>query len=130
MASPSKTTSEPSLVDRMTTKIRQRFFLFFMAHSALPATPDLYPFDHRHFITTSSFADQLRILAIVYMAYFADVAEERIMDMLGATFVQGREPWKLWERALRRQWVNEAHRSESDEWTVVEKNDLGSIRLA
>lgn len=130
MESPSNTTPELCMIERMTTKIRQRFFLFFMAHSALPATPDLFPFDNMHFITTSSFADQLRILAIVYLAYIADVAEERIMDILGATFVEGREPWKLWERALKRQWVDEAESSESDDWTVVEKNDLGSIRLA
>jgi hypothetical protein len=90
----------------------------------------LYPFDNKHFITASSVADQLRILVIVYLAYLADVAEERIMGLLGATFVDGREPWKLWERALKRQWVDQADKLESDDWTVVEKDDLGSIRLA
>jgi hypothetical protein len=67
----------------------------------------------------------------LYLAYFADTAEERIMRMVGATFVEGREPWKLWERALRRQWLlpNQAP-TETSDWTMVEKDDLGSIRLA
>jgi len=130
METPTDATPSLSTVERMTLKIRERFFLFFMAHSALPATPDLFPFDNRHFITASRYSDQVRILTIVYLAYLADVAEERIMGLLGATFVEGREPWKLWERALRRQWVEQTDRSESDDWTVVEKDDLGSIRLA
>jgi len=119
-----------SKVERMTSKTRERFFLFFMAHSALPATPDLFPFDKKHFITSSSRADQLRIMIIVSLAYFADVAEERIMGLLGATFVEGREPWKLWERALKRQWVDQAEKWNTDEWTAVEKDFMGSIRLA
>jgi hypothetical protein len=130
MESPTKPTRDPSMVQSMTSKIRQRFFLFFMARSALPATPDLFPFDNKHFIKASSLTDQLRILVIVYLAYFADVAEERIMRLLGATFVEGREPWKLWERALKRQWVEQADRLHAEDWTVVEKDDLGSIRLA
>jgi hypothetical protein len=130
MEIPADRTSDSSAVERMTMKIRQRFFLFFMAHSALPATPDLFPFDDKHFFAPVSIYDQLRILIIVYLAYLADVAEERIMGLLGATFVEGREPWKLWERALKRQWVDQADRLESDDWTVVEKDDLGSIRLA
>jgi hypothetical protein len=130
LGTPTKPRPGLSTVERMTMKIRQRFFLFFMAHSALPATPDLFPFDDKHFIAPSSTYDQLRVLIIVYLAYLADVAEERIMGLLGATFVEGREPWKLWERALKRQWVSQTDRLESDDWTVVEKDDLGSIRLA
>jgi hypothetical protein len=130
MESPTSAIADLSTVERMTSKIRERFFLFFMAHSDLPATPDLFPFDNKHFIAPSSIYDQVRILLIVYLAYLADVAEERIMVLLGATFVEGREPWKLWERALKRQWVSQTDRLESDEWTVVEKDDLGSIRLA
>jgi hypothetical protein len=130
METTTDTGSDSSALEHMAMEIRQRFFLFFMAHSILPATPDLYPFDNKHFITASSVADQLRILVIVYLAYLADVAEELIMSLLGATFVEGREPWKLWERALKRQWVSQTDRLESDDWTVVEKDDLGSIRLA
>jgi hypothetical protein len=125
-----RSTSEVSRIARLTSTVRQRFFLFFMAHSALPATPDLWPLDSRHFITTSSLFDQVRILAIVYLVYIADVAEERIMGLLGASFVEGREPWKVWERALKRQWIHQADKSELDDWNVVEKDDLGSIRLA
>jgi hypothetical protein len=62
------------------------------------------------------------------MAYAADVAEEKIMRMLGATFVEGREPWKIWERALGRMY-SETSVMDNDGWTVVEKEDLGSIRL-
>ena len=122
--------SEQSAIDRWTTITRQRFFLFFMAHSYLPATPDLWPIDNHHFIEVDSFSDRFRILAIVYLAYLADIAEERIMGMLGASFVEGREPWKLWERALRRQWRNQGSVLGSDDWTVIDKDDLGSIRIA
>jgi hypothetical protein len=122
--------AESSTIGRMTSTIRQRFFLFFMAHSSLPATPDLWPIDNKHFVNVSRLSDRLRVLVIVYLAYLADLAEERIMRLLGATFVEGREPWKLWERALRRQWVEQADPSDSQEWTVVDKEDLGSIRLA
>jgi hypothetical protein len=120
-----------SRIDRLTAHVRQRFFLFFMSHSTLPATPDLWPLEDKHFISLSSLSDRLRVLAILYLAYFADTAEERIMRMVGATFVEGREPWKLWERALRRQWLlpNQAP-TETSDWTMVEKDDLGSIRLA
>jgi len=44
-------------------------------------------------------------LVIVFLSYFADVGEESISSTIGAMFVQGREPWKLWERALARQYV-------------------------
>lgn len=119
-----------SRIERMTATIRQRFFLFFMAHSALPATPALFPFDDRHFINGSSLSDSIKILIIVYLAYLADVAEEQIMRLLGATFVEGREPWKVWERALKRQWDAQADSVDSEGWTVVDKDDLGSIHLA
>jgi len=118
-----------SILERMTNAMRRRFFLFFMAHSALPATPDLWPFDDSHFITNPSLVDQIEICLIVTLAYFADLAEEQIMRLVGASFVEGREPWKQWERALKRQWKDKLVSDESDGWTVVEKDDLGSIRL-
>jgi hypothetical protein len=130
MAAPKKPSSNQSTIGRWISTIRQRFFLFFMAHSILPATPDLWPFDNHHFIDVDSFADRLRVLVIVYLAYLADIAEEQIINMLGASFVQGREPWKLWERALRRQGRNQASTLGSDDRTLIDKEDLGSIRIA
>ena len=130
MTVPETFPSNQSVIGQWTSTIRQRFFLFFMAHSYLPATPDLWPIDNQHFIEVDSLSDRLRILAIVYLAYLADIAEGRIMGMLGASFVEGREPWKLWERALRRQWRDQGSILGSDDWTVIDKDDLGSIRIA
>lgn len=119
---------QQSLPNRMIWRMRQRFYLFFLAHSAMAPTPDLWSCSTEHFSNDLSFMDRCRVLMIVSMAYAADVAEEKIMRILGATFVEGREPWKIWERALGRMY-SETSVMETDGWTVVEREDLGSIRL-
>jgi hypothetical protein len=120
--------AQQSLLSRMIWQMRQRFYLFFLAHSTIAPTPDLYTYDLEHFSNDLTFMDRCKVLMIVSMAYAADVAEEKIMRMLGATFVEGREPWKIWERALGRMY-SETSVMDNDGWTVVEKEDLGSIRL-
>jgi hypothetical protein len=120
-----------TMLDLYIWQARQDFYLFFLAHSTIAPTPDLWLYGHSHFSQDFSFTDRFRVLMIVYLAHTADLVEERIMRLLGATFVEGREPWKLWERALRRQWqdVDASIDADNEAWTVVEKDDLGSIRL-
>jgi hypothetical protein len=51
--------------------------------------------------------------------FLSDVAEERVMRMFGARFLDGQEPWRVWERALRITYM--------DERKSVEQGDLGSV---
>lgn len=122
---------QTTIFTRLADRTRQSFFTFFLAHSVLAPSPDLWHRTETHFSTSLPTLDQYRLMLIVMLAYFADVAEERIMRAMGATFVEGREPWKVWERALRRTYEQHEVRPEAstDDWAIVEADDLGSIRL-
>lgn len=125
------TTPHPTcLPARLADSLRHSFFVFLLSHSLLAPTPDLWTYSIPHFTDTLPVLDQWRAMLVVLLASTADRVEERIMCWLGASFVEGREPWKLWERALRRSYLTQiTPDSSSEEWTVVEKGNLGSIRI-
>lgn len=64
------------------------------------------------------------------MAFFASWAEEAVMHLVGARFVAGSEPWKLWERALRRLYLEAKVDSRGIDSELEKEGweDLGSIQ--
>lgn len=100
----------PGGIDSYTAAMRQKYVRWFWTQSLVPPTPDLVSTNSNPIFANLAWAG----LVIVIFSYFADVAEESIMNALGAKFVIGREPWKLWERALERQY-QVAERGKEDE---------------
>jgi hypothetical protein len=119
-------------VGRLSHRIRNSFFQFLGSHSDIAPTPDLLATD-THFTDHFSTVDQFRSFLVVLLAVTAERAEERIMNWMGATFVEGREPWMIWDRAVRRHYQQLAKESDagggSDDWTLVDEDDLGSRRI-
>lgn len=129
---PAAFATRPSLSDRLAVWLRRSFFVFCLSHSLLAPTPDLWsvPGINRHFTESLPTGDKYRVMLVVLLASMADRLEEQIMSWLGASFVEGREPWKLWERALRRSYQSDLGSDTTNEqWSIIEKEDLGSIRI-
>ncbi|ORY24229.1 hypothetical protein BCR39DRAFT_595395 [Naematelia encephala] len=95
---------ESSQVD-LAHSVRERYLAFFWLHSYIAPSPDLLSTPVGHFASQCGLVDQVWVWFIVWTAWAADVAEEWIMYVLGARFVEGREPWRIYERALRRMYV-------------------------
>ena len=131
-------TSLPSsmsrIIDGLADRIRRSFTLHLFAHSTISPEPSHMsslptltassssssPFSskvtqtsrrYRHFSQhpLTPIMDRFHTLVIIALAAFADWAEERIMHAIGARFVDGQEPWKVWERALRRMYTMQAY---------------------
>lgn len=125
--SPSQSISIPA---QLAYRLRRSFFSFLVSHADTAPTPDLWHTSDAHFLNYCSYADSIRVFLVVLLACTADRAEERIMAWLRATFVEGREPWKVWDRAVRRYYRTQADDgSNSEDWTLIEKDDLGSKRI-
>jgi hypothetical protein len=121
---PSNSKDAHSIPARAAASIRSRHLRFLWSHSRIAPTPDLAHPPDNHFINShpdgkrSSWVDTL-VFTIVVQQFLADVAEEWVMRMFGARFLDGQEPWRVWERALRRSYM--------DESKSMEQDDLGSM---
>ena len=107
------------LVSRQVERLQRAYMLHLFSHSTISpeprhmtSLPTPHPTGHSpsSFISSFTATDRLRVLLIITLAAWADWAEERIMYAVGARFVEGQEPWKVWERALRRQFRAEDSR--------------------
>lgn len=131
----------PGFFDSMSKTIRDRHVRWYWSHSIISPTPDLVSTDTQPMWPNLGYVGYF----IVLLSYLADVAEESILHMLGAKFVEVREPWKLWERALARQYVTAAENTDreqgAEDWKAAPEDtalkrsesadewvDLGSIR--
>ncbi len=127
--------------DTMIEAVRSRHLRWYWTRSCIPPTPDLVSYDSRPIFSNLG----LTGLCIVFMSYFADILEVSILEALEAKFVEGREPWKLWERAVARQYQSSKgadveggtkqsistglrRRSSDGSETGGEWVDLGSVR--
>lgn len=124
------TKASVTTISQLTSRLRRSFFLFLIYHSETPPTPDLWLSTDLHFTQQSSSLDRFRTFLVVLLAVTAERAEERVMNWMGASFVEGREPWMIWDRAIKRynQQSSDAGGG-TDDWTLVEKEDLGSRRI-
>jgi hypothetical protein len=87
-------TGPQSQLDKLAKALRARHLAFFLSFAAgQPA--DLSPPFAPHFLPTT-----LKTLAILAIPYLADKAEYSIMNVVGAKFVPGREPWSIWAGIL------------------------------
>lgn len=116
-------------LQRLAARRRHQYLFFLFSHSLIAPPPHLvnYPSD-KHFTVSLGLYDQLRVLVVVALFTFTEMLEERIMRAVGAVFVPGREPWKIWERALRRLYVSEGI-EEDGKVGKAEVEDLGSILI-
>jgi hypothetical protein len=124
VSQPSLSNDPRSIPARAAASLRSIHLRFLWSHSRIAPTPDLALPPNKHFMeslpdeTRSLWTDTL-VFAIVVHVFLSDVAEERVMRMFGARFLDGQEPWRVWERALRMTYM--------DERKSVEQGDLGSV---
>ncbi|WVW79530.1 hypothetical protein I302_101499 [Kwoniella bestiolae CBS 10118] len=97
-------------VDRLTRLTRNRrksYFTYLYSHSTYPPLPSIPPlFDPPpHFVEHPSeeisLKDKLTVARIVFWHTFSEYFEYRLFDTLRARFVEGSEPWKIWERSMK-----------------------------
>ena len=122
---PSLTSSR--LIDRISHIIRDRHVRWFWARSHIPPTPELVAYPSKPIGPSLASVGVL----IILQSYLADTIEESILNLLEAKFIPGQEPWKLWERALARQYrtfeANErSHEPDSGTQLVEETGELNS----
>lgn len=129
---PGSTTSPIATIDQLTSSLRRSFFFFLLSYCETAPTPDLWLSTDAHFTEQMSSVDRFKVFLVVLLAVTAERAEERIMSWMGASFVEGREPWMIWDRAIKRQNQQGADAgigTGADDWTLIEKDDLGSKRI-
>lgn len=117
-------------IDQTLASIRRRYFSWFLSYSTVICPPGLFVQTDNHFTSLLNLRDRLWLIYVVYMAYFGSWAEEGIMHLIRARFVPGSEPWKIWERALRRLYI-QADEEAQGEKSELEKEgweDLGSMQ--
>ncbi|EIW67056.1 hypothetical protein TREMEDRAFT_34086 [Tremella mesenterica DSM 1558] len=86
--------------------VRRRLFLFLASHSIFPPEPHI-AVQTSHWYSSSTIWRQLVSLLVVVLTYLGYMLEERICTAIQVRFVPGREPWKIWERALGRTYEHE-----------------------
>jgi hypothetical protein len=136
------------MMARQTADTRQSYLKHLFAHSSISPEPQhTYTLSAASYTTSPSFApdirtqlahsaneslmstsDQLRILMIVTIAAWADWAEEWIMNAIGARFVEGQEPWKIWERAMKRAYRQHEGHNRRD--GLTQQDELEDWELA
>ena len=109
-------------LSRWAAYTRWQYFLFLLAHSLIPPTPDLMV-STPLFLASGGAATQVQVMFVTALAFFMDWLEQAVFNSLGVVFVMGRDPSKIWERALRRQY----HLADGVE-EPSEDIDLGSVR--
>lgn len=116
-------------IKRLAAVVRGAYFRFFLSHSLIPPSPDLV-FPCHHWLTGLSYWERLQVLWVLWVTYLADWLEEMVFYLVNARFVSGREPWKIWERALRRTYKTglDVHgEDESDSDSTGSWEDIGSV---
>ncbi|RXK35829.1 hypothetical protein M231_06923 [Tremella mesenterica] len=104
--------------------VRRRLFLFLASHSIFPPEPHI-AVQTLHWYSSSTIWRQLVTLWVVVLTYLGYMLEERIFTALQVRFVPGREPWKIWERALGRTYEHEG--KESITWLTTGSKNEGSL---
>ena len=112
----------PGRVDAMLVTRRDRLFRWYISRSTVPAPPHLYIYPHDHFTTTLPKSTRIWLVWVLWFHAFGVKAEEWVMYAISAKFVEGAEPWKIWERALRRLYKQETI-DDLEGW-----EDLGSVQ--
>ena len=109
---------QPSKLDRWIRFAQARYFLLFMSFSTIAPPPHLLSFPQTPFTMSDlSWIRKVGVLAVLHLAYFAEWLEEMLMSRMGAKWVPGGDPTKIWERALRRhaRTVSGQEEAEKDE---------------
>ncbi|ODN92747.1 hypothetical protein L198_05541 [Cryptococcus wingfieldii CBS 7118] len=119
--------AQSDYISRWTRSIRQRYFTYLYSNSStqppssIPALSTLAP----HFTDSSLLSTGARraVLQRVLKAFIVARLVERVFALVGFTFVQGQEPWLIWDRAVRRA------NGEVGVDVVEEDEKIGSVRL-
>jgi len=113
----------PDYVHRKAASVRRDIFRWGISHSAITPPPDLYVHSDAHFTDSIAQGDRAWLAWVVYTAHLANWAEEAVMWKIRAKYVEGGEPWKVWERALRRLYrIDTGDKAHGEGW-----EDLGSV---
>ena len=90
----------PDLFDSATSTVRDWHLNWFMSNSRLEPKLDLCVQRRSRIWPCLGLGGFM----VVSASYVSDILDKKISNLMGARFVEGREPWKLWERALSRQY--------------------------
>ena len=95
----------PDLFDSATSTVRDWHFDWFMSNSRIEPKLDLCIQQRSRIWPCLGLGGFM----VVSASYIADILDKRISILMGVRYVEGREPWKLWERALSRQYSKDEH---------------------
>jgi hypothetical protein len=109
-------------VNAALASLRGGLFRFYISRSSVPAPPHLYMYPPGHFTSTLPMVTRLWLIWVIWLHAFGVKAEEWVMSAISARFVDGAEPWKLWERALKQLYKQDSI-DELGGW-----EDLGSVQ--
>lgn len=130
----SSTTTGADRLDGWTNRVRHAYAVYLWKYSLIAPPPDVVSAYAPHWSTSLSPNSKLQVLFVVCLAFVADYLETEILLLIGARFVDGHEPWKIWERALRREQLGTARATEQEEFRSVTSSksedwvDLGSVQ--
>jgi hypothetical protein len=109
-------------IDTSLSSLRDDLFRWYISHATVSVPPHLLIYPPDHFTSTLSRKTRLWLIWVLWLHSFSIKAEEWVMYSIKARFVDGAEPWKLWERALKKLYAREPV-DELEGW-----EDLGSIQ--
>ena len=111
-------------VDKALASLRDGLFRWYITQSVIPAPPHLIIYPRDHFTAALPTATRLWLIWVTWLHAYGVKAEEWVMYVISARFVDGAEPWKVWERALRRLYRQDSV-DELEGW-----EDLGSMQYS
>ncbi|WVR08945.1 hypothetical protein IAU60_006004 [Kwoniella sp. DSM 27419] len=123
-------TARPDRYSRFAETWRVKYYSNLYANSTYPPLPSLPPLSsYPHWTAGAVLTPSDRLLAtrVTFWWVFAEFAEEKVFDWLAARFVPGQEPWKVWERGMKRVWGVDTTRGESAGSVLLDERRLEII---
>ncbi|WVF65406.1 hypothetical protein IAT40_000133 [Kwoniella sp. CBS 6097] len=105
--SSSSADNDIDMISHFTAKWRNKYWLNQYAQSKLAPLPSIPPLSSAHFSASSKAFTQrerIDIARITFWYVFGELSEQTIFDWISARFVPDQEPWKMWERSMKRVW--------------------------
>ncbi|WVQ93079.1 hypothetical protein IAU59_000143 [Kwoniella sp. CBS 9459] len=104
----SSPSSSLNSISTFTEKWRNKYWLNQYAQSKYAPLPSFPPLSSTHFTSSSptplTTRERIDVARVTFWYAFGEMSEQVIFDWLSARFVPDQEPWKMWERSMKRVW--------------------------
>ncbi|OCF35705.1 hypothetical protein I316_02760 [Kwoniella heveanensis BCC8398] len=119
-------------VSTFTTKWRNKYWLNQYFQSKVAPLPSIPPLSSTHFTASSptpfTTRERINIARVTFWYVFAELSEQVIFDWISARFVPDQEPWKMWERSMKRVWGVHEIKGEEDGSVLLDQERKGILR--